>query len=449
MYFLGDELGNGSYGYVKEAIHKKTKTKVAIKMVANLFLDNIDTKRILREIDLLSSIKNEFVVELLDIIYDNSNPRFDRVFLVFEWAPCDLKKLFYTPCFIKIDDMEKIIYKILCGLNYIHSCSVLHRDLKPSNILLQDNYAIKICDFGLARSILSDVDCLGKIDPNQMDADTNSKIIGSTKGSSSGKSLLKFMKKKDSTTNASIKIESGNLERYQNIVNNKPKELKQVLSHHVVTRWYRAPELILIQNNYTSAIDVWSLGCIFGELMTLIKENCINPYDRKPLFPGKSCFPLSPPRDQSNIQRTNNAYPVDSRDQLNLIFDVIGTPSDDDVSFITDKHAKEYLKSFGRKGKKNLKERFVGSTEESLDLLSKMIEFNPYKRITINESFNHPFFKNVRDLRMEKISNYTLNLDYENLDLTVDELRTRFVEVINKFKYDRMNTDDEEMIIDQ
>ena len=69
QYCLGDELGNGSYGYVKEAIHKETNTRVAIKMVPKLFLDNIDTKRILREIDLLSSIRNEFVVELLDIIF--------------------------------------------------------------------------------------------------------------------------------------------------------------------------------------------------------------------------------------------------------------------------------------------------------------------------------------------------------------------------------------------
>lgn len=46
----------------------------------------------------------------------------------------------------------------------------------------------------------------------------------------------------------------------------KPK-VKNVLTSHVVTRWYRAPELILIEKNYNSKIDVWSLGCIFGELL--------------------------------------------------------------------------------------------------------------------------------------------------------------------------------------
>jgi len=47
---------------------------------------------------------------------------------------------------------------ILCGLKYIHSCAVLHRDLKPGNILLDKNYQIKICDFGLARCVNRDSD---------------------------------------------------------------------------------------------------------------------------------------------------------------------------------------------------------------------------------------------------------------------------------------------------
>jgi len=448
QYFLGDELGNGSYGYVKEAIHKQEKIKVAIKMVPNLFLDNVDTKRILREIDLLSSIKNAFVVELLDIIYDETNPRFDTVFLVFEWAPCDLKKIFYTPCFIKNEDMQLIMYKILCGLNYIHSCSVLHRDLKPSNILLQDNYAIKICDFGLARSVLSESEYPGN---NQIDnsMSTNASNDSAKPAASKGKGVMKFMKKKESSKNENIsdnnKMEDSNASIDSN--SNKPKELKQVLSHHVVTRWYRAPELILIQNNYTSAIDVWSLGCIFGELMTLLKDNCVNPYDRKPLFPGKSCFPLSPPKDQTSIPKTNHGYPVDSRDQLTLIFDVIGTPSDEDLDFITDQHAKDYLKSFEKKSKRNLKERYVGSTEESLDLLQRMIEFNPNKRITIRECFDHPFFANVRNKAMEATSNYTLNLDYENFELTVDELRKRFIDVITNFRLKMIYTNQQNMQI--
>jgi len=72
--------------------------------------------------------------------------------------------------------------------------------------------------------------------------------------------------------------------------------MKRELTGHVVTRWYRAPELILLEKDYTAAIDVWSLGCIFAELLGMIKENAPTFLDRSPLFPGTSCFPLSPDR---------------------------------------------------------------------------------------------------------------------------------------------------------
>jgi mitogen-activated protein kinase 1/3 len=70
--------------------------------------------------------------------------------------------------------------------------------------------------------------------------------------------------------------------------------LMKEMTGHVVTRWYRAPELILVEREYTTAIDVWSIGCIFAELQSLLKRNAKTFLDRKPLFPGESCFPLSP-----------------------------------------------------------------------------------------------------------------------------------------------------------
>jgi len=72
------------------------------------------------------------------------------------------------------------------------------------------------------------------------------------------------------------------------------KNMKRELTGHVVTRWYRAPEIILLEKDYGPAIDLWSVGCIFAELLGMMKENAETFADRKPLFPGKSCYPLSP-----------------------------------------------------------------------------------------------------------------------------------------------------------
>lgn len=125
-------------------------------------------------------------------------------------------------------------------------------------------------------------------------------------------------------------------------LNAHPREL----TSHVVTRWYRAPELILVEKIYTAAIDIWSLGCIFGELLSMIKENAATFLHRKPLFPGRSCFPLSPGADNplSGMSESKKT------DQLGVIFDVIGTPeSKADLQFVSDAKAMEYLRSFEKK----------------------------------------------------------------------------------------------------
>jgi mitogen-activated protein kinase 1/3 len=129
------------------------------------------------------------------------------------------------------------------------------------------------------------------------------------------------------------------------------KNMKRELTGHVVTRWYRAPELILLEKDYGPAIDVWSVGCIFAELLGMMKESAPTYLDRKPLFPGKSCFPLSP---DSHAKENKSGFPFAKNDQLAIIFEVIGTPEEDDRSFVTDQKALEYLNAFPKKSKVDL-----------------------------------------------------------------------------------------------
>lgn len=92
-----------------------------------------------------------------------------------------------------------------------------------------------------------------------------------------------------------------------------------------MTRWYRAPELILIQP-YTAAVDIWSMGCILAELLSMQEGSVPGYQDRAPLFPGGSCYPLS---------GEGGSIKSDERlDQLNVIFGVIGTPSPEDIKSI-------------------------------------------------------------------------------------------------------------------
>ena len=77
-------------------------------------------------------------------------------------------------------------------------------------------------------------------------------------------------------------------------------DLTRVLSEHVVTRYYRAPELILMDKDYGPAIDMWSVGCIFAELLSMMIEHTPFNGNRQPVFPGKYCETLSPDRDRKH-----------------------------------------------------------------------------------------------------------------------------------------------------
>lgn len=91
----------------------------------------------------------------------------------------------------------------------------------------------------------------------------------------------------------------------------KRKKIERELTGHIATRWYRAPEIILLEKDYGPAIDMWAVGCITGELFYMVKENAPTFLDRQPLFPGKSCFPLSPSDKQAEIV---NGFPIANND---------------------------------------------------------------------------------------------------------------------------------------
>lgn len=171
------------------------------------------------------------------------------------------------------------------------------------------------------------------------------------------------------------------------------KNMKRELTGHVVTRWYRAPEIILLEKDYGPAIDIWAVGCIFAELLAMMKENASTFMERQPLFPGKSCFPLSPAKDP---QEQRKGFPFSSSDQLAVIFGVIGTPGEDDKSFVTDQKALEYLESFPFTNRVDMQMKYPGAPPQAIDFLNKILIFNPYFRMSLEDALAHPLFDNVR-----------------------------------------------------
>ncbi len=154
--------------------------------------------------------------------------------------------------------------------------------------------------------------------------------------------------------------------------------LARGLTRHVVTRWYRAPEVILLQQRkeFLTAVDMWSVGCIFAELMKMEKANCLDPSRRGPIFPFGDQF------DYAN-----------RLDQMQVIFDIIGTPTEEEIEKITDRKARKYLYGLPVKKQSNLKRRYQGATAEgklhvSLISLTLFEWDDPKPSICYFDSFN-------------------------------------------------------------
>jgi serine/threonine protein kinase len=137
------------------------------------------------------------------------------------------------------------------------------------------------------------------------------------------------------------------------------------LTAHVVTRWYRAPEVCL-HENYSYPIDMWSLGCILAELLHWQQGK--NPICA--LFPG------------------------DPGHQLTAIFDIIGTPSKEDIDAVSH-HSKyqDYLRKLPAKKRQDWNTLFPKASPSAIDLLDRLLTFNPNKRITAPEALAHEFLK--------------------------------------------------------
>lgn len=84
-----------------------------------------------------------------------------------------------------------------------------------------------------------------------------------------------------------------------------------------------------------------------------------------------------------------------------MIFNVIGTPSDDDKSFVTDPKALDYLSSFSSRDRKDISKFYPHAGPDALDLLDKILVFNPYFRLTVDQALEHEYLRDIRDISSE------------------------------------------------
>jgi len=162
------------------------------------------------------------------------------------------------------------------------------------------------------------------------------------------------------------------------------RETSNVLTDYVATRWYRAPEILLGSTKYGKAVDMWSLGCICGEVL-----------GGKPLFAGSSTL-----------------------NQLEKICEVCGAPTPEEILAMDSPFAKTMLDSLQmpENGGKGWQSMYPAAGPEALQLIRSLMLYDPSKRMTAEEGLRHEYCKQFHDPGSEKKATKAVGIDIDDND---------------------------------
>ncbi|KAK0397721.1 hypothetical protein QR680_002238 [Steinernema hermaphroditum] len=299
-------IGAGAFGIVCEAGDSVNDDKVAIKKIGHASATPTLARRTLREVRVLRYIEHPNIVSLRDIFRTQGSLGMD-VFLVMNLMEGSLHHVIHgSPESLDQDLIAYFLYQLLRGLRYLHKAGIAHRDLKPSNLLVNSDCHLRIADFGMAKLAMRD------------------------------------------------HIEEA-------------EEHCFYMTQHVATLPYRAPELLFVMPEHSTAVDMWAVGCIFAEMLL-----------KRELFPGRSVS-----------------------GQIKLIITRLGSPSEKIVSEIRCKRTRRFIENFGEherwKWEDIVHSRDIVPTADSLDLISKLIQLDADERIDVNQAISHSFFNDYED----------------------------------------------------
>ncbi|XP_066433103.1 mitogen-activated protein kinase 7 [Eleutherodactylus coqui] len=334
-YEIIETIGTGAYGVVSSARRKDSGQKFAIKKIPNAFDVVTNAKRTLRELKILKHFKHDNVIAIKDIL---------RPAVPY----CDFKSVY-----VVLDLMESDLHQI------IHSSQPL--TLEHARYFLYQ-------------------------------------LLRGLKYIHSANVLHRDLKPSNLLINENCELKIGDFGMARGLCT-KPDEYKYFMTEYVATRWYRAPELMLSLHEYTQAIDMWSVGCIFAEML-----------GRKQLFPGKNYI-----------------------HQLQLIMTVLGTPSNQVIRAIGAERVRAYIQSLPSRQPVPWTELYPQGDRKALDLLSKMLRFDPRERISVREALRHPFLSKYHDPDDEPECVPAFDFGFDKKILTKEQIKEAIVAEIDNF----------------
>lgn len=259
------------------------------------------------------------------------------LYLTFDFMETDLHAVIRANILEEVHK-QYIMYQLFKSLKYLHSAELIHRDIKPSNLLLNSECIVKLADFGLARSV------------SQLQNE-----------------------------------QGGNV----------------YLTDYVATRWYRAPEILLGSSKYTFGVDMWSSGCILGELL-----------GGRPMFPGTSTL-----------------------NQLERIVQMTGKPNAEDVACIQSQFASTMVENLPDNAV-DVADWFPDAPTEAHDLMRRLLCFNPGKRLTAEEALQHPYVAQFHNPSEEPSASSPIQSPIDdNTKFSITEYRDKlYLEIVKRKK---------------
>ncbi|KAG6480474.1 hypothetical protein ZIOFF_063974 [Zingiber officinale] len=369
-YQILGRIGSGAYADVYRARRLSDDLVVALKEIH-------DYRSSFSEIEALQALRGApNVVELLEYFWREDE---DAV-LVLEFLPTDLEAVISDAKRggeIAVGEVKQWMQQILRGIEACHRSSIVHRDLKPSNLLISADGVLKLADFGqpsipleafLEQSVSSREALLqlltDSVGIGQVGVDEYMKELYGLKTRNMMYDSDKDMSLQDGDTSCLATCSTGDIDldpfksSYTNEVQEDLVDESGALTSCVGTRWFRAPELLYGSTSYGQEIDLWSLGCIFAELLRL-----------DPLFPGTSDI-----------------------DQLGRIISVLGNLTEE--TWPNCSNLPDYSKiSFSKVEKPlGLEACLPKRSAAEIDIARRLLCYNPYNRATAAELLHHHYF---------------------------------------------------------
>lgn len=310
-YEIKKKIGFGAQGHVASAKDNIRNENVAIKKFLKGFSSDPNAKRTYREIYLMKHLKHKNIISMLDLFTpDTDAASLEEIYVVMDLARYNLAQLIKKVEGKPFDHrtLQGMMYQMLCGVQYMHLSGVAHRDLKPSNIVVK---------FDKEGTI---VECLKILD---------------------------------------FGLARSVMDR-ENMVNG-------AMTPYVVTRYYRAPEII-VGLPYGCAVDVWSVGCIMTELIL-----------------GHQAM-----------------KGTDYVDQWNKVCEVRGTPGEEYFKLLVPT-VQEYCRRRVRHKRVPMEEllpdvrfEYQAAVEKELnplvrDLIDQLLQIEEEKRIKVDQAMIHPY----------------------------------------------------------